>query len=135
MSRVRPNISSRFADKQDMRTEDRELCADLVKIEWMPESGPMRSDWAILEDISASGACLQVEQPILPGTTVFLNFPDNRCQARIQYCKYGRMSYLLGLRFEQGYRWSRRRFKPDHLLQFRMRGVKNHPKATKSAKS
>jgi hypothetical protein len=135
MSKVRANTSHTFADRQDMRTEDRELCADLVKIEWEPESGPLRSDWAILEDISSSGACLQVEQPILPDTIIFLNFPDHRCQARIEYCNYGRMNYLLGVRFEKGYRWSRRRFKPDHLLQFRIRGVKSSPKSTKSAKS
>jgi hypothetical protein len=118
-----------------MRSEERELCADLVKIEWMPESGPMRSEWAILEDISSSGACLQVEEPILPGTILFLNFPDHRCQARIQHCDYGRMNYLLGVHFEKGYRWSRRRFKPEHLLQFRMRGVKSSRTPTKSGKS
>jgi hypothetical protein len=118
-----------------MRSEDRELCADLVKIEWKPDSGPMQDEWAILEDISSSGACLQVEQEIPPGTVIFLNFPDHRCQARIQHCDYDRMNYLLGVHFENGYRWSRRRFKPDHLLQFRMRGVKKSPKPTKSRKS
>jgi hypothetical protein len=118
-----------------MRSDDRELCADLIKIEWQPESGPVRSEWAILDDISSSGACLQIEQPILPDTVLFLNFPGDRCQARVKYCNYGRMNYLLGVRFEQGYRWSRRKFKPEHLLQFRLRRVKDNPKASKPPES
>ncbi len=127
MNGIQPNPSPRFADTLSMRSdraEDRELCADLVKIQWKPECGPARSDWAILEDISPSGACLESEQPIPPDTVVSLEFTGDRCQARIKYCKFDRINYLLGVRFEQGYRWSRRKFKPDHLIQFRLRSVK-----------
>jgi hypothetical protein len=105
------------------RQEDRELCADLVKVEWKPEFGPAQSEWAILEDIAASGACLESEQPISPETLVSLEFPGDRCQARVKYCKFDRTSYLIGVHFEHGYRWSRRKFKPDHLIQFRLRRV------------
>ena len=105
------------------RREDRELCADLVQVQWKPDSGPARSEWAILEDISPSGACLESEQPIPPDTVVSLQFTNEGCQARIKYCKFDRTSYLLGVQFEQGYRWSRRRFKPQHLIQFRLRRV------------
>jgi hypothetical protein len=105
------------------RREERELCADLVKIQWKPESGSERSEWAILEDISSSGACLESEQPISPDTVVSLQFTNESCQARIKYCKFDRTNYLLGVQFEKGYRWSRRRFKPQHLIQFRLRRV------------
>jgi len=105
------------------RREYRELCADLVKIQWKPESGPARSEWAILEDISASGACLESEQPIPEDTIVSLQFKGDQCQARIKYCNLDRTNYLIGVRFEQGYRWSRRKFKPDHLTQFHLRRV------------
>ena len=105
------------------RGEDRELCADLVKVEWNPEFGPSRCEWAILEDISSSGACLESEQPITPGTVVSLEFTGDKCQASIKYCKFDRTSYQLGVQFEQGYRWSRRKFKPEHLIQFRLRRV------------
>ena len=103
--------------------EDRELCADLIKVQWQPESGPVRSEWAILEDISSSGACLGCEQPIPPDTVVFLQFPGDKCQARVRYCNFDRTNYLIGVKFEQGYRWSRRKFKPDHLIQFRLRRI------------
>jgi hypothetical protein len=104
--------------------EERELCADLVKVQWKLESGASHSEWAILEDISPSGACLEIEEPIPPDTIVTLHFTNDRCQARIKYCKSANINYLLGVQFEQGYRWSRRKYKPDHLLQFRLRGVR-----------
>jgi hypothetical protein len=116
------------ADNLDVRAErreDRELCADLVKVQWKPEFGPARSEWAILEDISSSGACLEFEEPIAPNTLLTLHFKTDRCQARIKYCKFEKTNYLLGVQFEQGYRWSRRKFKPEHLIQFRLRQVRN----------
>jgi hypothetical protein len=87
------------------------------------DSGPSHSEWAILEDISASGACLEIEEPIPPDTIVTLQFPNDRCQATVKYCKFAKINYLLGVQFEQGYRWSRRKFKPDHLIQFRLHKV------------
>ena len=115
-----------FADRLFMRSgrhEDRELCAELVEVQWQPESEPARSEWAILEDISASGACLEIERPIPPDTLVSLRFREDGCEARVKYCKFDRINYLLGVQFEGGYRWSRRKFKPEHLIQFRLRRV------------
>jgi hypothetical protein len=106
------------------RREDRELCADLVKIEWSTAFGPSQSEWAILEDISASGACLEIEEPIPPDTIVSLQFPTDSCRARIKYCRFDKVKYLLGVQFEQGYRWSRSKFKPAHLTQFRLQKVR-----------
>jgi hypothetical protein len=122
-----PKPLSFFADRLIMmleRREDRELCADLVQVEWEPESGPRRSEWAILEDISASGACLEIEEPIPPGTAVSLQFKSDRCQAIVKYCKFDKINHLLGVKFERGYRWSRRRYKPEHLIQFRLHKVR-----------
>ena len=110
--------------RADRRDYDRELCADLVRVYWKPDFGPARSEWAILEDISPSGACLEFEEPIAAGTAVSLHFKSERCEARIKYCKQDKTNYLLGVEFEQGYRWSRRRFKPEHLIQFRLRQVR-----------
>jgi hypothetical protein len=108
------------------RREDRELCADLVNVQWNPESGPSRNEWAILEDISPSGACLEIEEYIPPETMVSLQFKTDHCRARIKYCKFDKINYLLGVQFEQGYRWSRRKFKPEHLTQFRLRKVRKN---------
>ena len=115
-----------FADRVIMtldRLEDRELCAELVKVRWKVGSGPAQSEWAVLEDISPSGACLGIEEPIPLDTIVTLQFSKDRCQARIKYCEFAETNYMLGVQFEKGYRWSRRKFKPDHLTQFRLRKV------------
>ena len=105
------------------RRDDRELCADLVRVQWNMTSEQVRTETAILEDISASGACLEMESAIQPGAKVSLDFPTDHCEAMVVYCKFDTVKYLVGVEFEQGYRWSRRRFKPQHLLQFRLRKV------------
>jgi hypothetical protein len=105
------------------RREDRELCADLVHVQWKNAGGLEHGEWAILEDISASGACLEIEEPIQPDTVVSLQFASDKFEARVKYCNPENSKYLLGVHFEQGYRWSRRRFKPQHLIQFRLRKV------------
>ncbi|MBN2321596.1 MAG: PilZ domain-containing protein [Acidobacteria bacterium] len=105
------------------RREDRELCADLVKVQWKTESGKTKCEWGILEDISPSGACLEMEKNIKPDTLISMEFPTDRCQARVIYCRFDKVKYLMGVEFEQGYRWSRRKFKPRHLIQFRLRKV------------
>jgi hypothetical protein len=114
------------------RGEDRELCADLVKVQWKHDTGATRSEWAVLEDISPSGACFEMEQPIPLETIVTLEFTGDRCHASIKYCNYERTNYLIGVQFEQGYRWSRRKFKPEHLIQFRLRKVQKKTASPKS---
>jgi len=106
------------------RREDRELCADLVKVRWEGKNGRAHCEWAILGDISPSGACLEIEEFIPAGTALALQFPNDRCTARVMYCKFDKVNYLVGVEFEHGYRWSRRKFKPDHLIQFRLQKVR-----------
>ena len=105
------------------RREDRELCADLVKVLWKTNSDKAQNDWAILEDISPSGACFEMERPILPNTEIVLEFPTDTCQAKVVYCRFDKVKYFVGVKFKQGYRWSRRKFKPQHLIQFRLHQV------------
>lgn len=122
-----------FADKLFViiykRFENRDLCADLVKVTWTPnlEDPYMEHmDWAILGDISPSGACLEIEEPIPVDTVVCLEFGEERCQAVVRYCKYDMVNYLLGVEFENGYRWSSNRWEPKHLIQFYPPEVSNH---------
>jgi hypothetical protein len=117
------NRTLRFADRivvRPERREDRELCAELIRVEWEEELGLPASEWAILDDISPSGACLEMEEAIPPGTLISIQFTGDNCKARTIYCNPERSNFLIGVQFEQGYRWSRRKFKPEHLLQFRL---------------
>lgn len=111
-----------FADKlivnvKQKRFENRDLCADLVKVVWKPNLMMPCMDWAILGDISPSGACLEIDEPISVDTIVDLEFGGERCQAIVRYCKYDMVNYLLGVEFEEGYRWSSNRWAPKHLIQ------------------
>jgi len=69
-----------------------------------------------LEDISISGACIQVDQPVPLQTILKMSFPKGELQGRVRYCVFREIGYFLGIEFEPGCRWSLRLFRPQHLL-------------------
>lgn len=98
------------------RAEPRMLCADLVDIRWKDKNGRTRRTVANLEDISLSGACVQVDAPIPLQTTIRISYPKGELQGRVCYCIYREIGYFLGIEFKPGFRWSMRQFRPQHLL-------------------
>jgi hypothetical protein len=100
----------------DRRLEPRMLCADLVDIQWRDPSGRRRRGVANLEDISLSGACLQVDRPVALGSTLLISYPKGELSGRVKYCVFREIGYFLGIEFEDGSRWSQRDFRPQHLL-------------------
>lgn len=83
---------------------------------------------AILEDISASGACIQVEGPIPANTIVRIHHPKGQLQGQVKYCVYREIGYFVGLQFVAESRWSRKQFEPQHMLdmpRFLARSLKN----------
>jgi hypothetical protein len=91
---------------------------------WTQEKESFKTEWAILGDISPSGACLEIEEPVPVNAIVELDFGGDRCQAIVQYCKYDKVNYLLGVKFTPEYRWSSNRWEPKHLIQFHQVEVK-----------
>jgi PilZ domain len=100
----------------DRRTEPRMLCADLVDVQWKDKTGRIRKSLAHLEDISLSGACIQVEVPVPIHTVIKIAYPKGGLLGTVRYCVYREIGYFLGIEFEAGSRWSQRQFKPQHLL-------------------
>lgn len=92
------------------------LCADLVDIQWKDKNGRTRRTVANLEDISLSGACVQVDLPIPLQTALRISYPKGELQGRVCYCVYREIGYFLGIEFDPGFRWSLRQFRPQHLL-------------------
>lgn len=92
------------------------MCADLVDIHWRDQNGRLRRGVANLEDISLSGACLQVERPVSLGSTVNITHPNGELAGKVKYCVFREIGYFLGIEFEPGSRWSQREFRPQHLL-------------------
>src|SRR5262249_59104980 len=101
------------ADQVDMlreRSEARMLCADLVDIRWKDKSGRGHKVTALLEDISHSGACVQLDAPIPNNTVVRICHPKGQLQGSVKYCVYRDIGYFVGLQFKPDSKWSRREF-------------------------
>jgi hypothetical protein len=99
------------------RLENRDRCADVIKMAWTPEQEFPRKDLAMLGNISPSGACLEIEEPIPVNAVVELEFGMDQCQAVVKYCKYDKVNYIFGVQFKAGYRWSSNHWEPKHLIQ------------------
>jgi hypothetical protein len=97
------------------------MCAQLVTIVYQGEDGRKNKANAILEDISPGGACIQLEQPIALDTSVSILYPHGRYYGVVRHCELGQTGYFAGVQFSPGYRWSRQRFTPEHLLQLSLR--------------
>jgi len=119
---------------QDRRSEPRLLCADLVEVEWKDKSGRSRRSVANLEDISLSGACLQLDTAIPLHTKVIITYANGTLTGEIRYCVYREIGYFLGVQFDDGVKWSQRSFKPMHLFDPRKLATKPG-KSSRSASS
>jgi hypothetical protein len=100
----------------DRRIEPRLLCSDLVDIEWKDKTGRIRRCIANLEDISLSGACLQLDRPIPLGSPMRISYPRGELIGAVRYCVFREIGFFLGVEFEDGCQWSQRAFRPQHLL-------------------
>lgn len=98
------------------RVETRMLCADLVDIQWKDPNDRKRRGVANLEDISLSGACLQVDKPVPLGANIHITYPSGELSGKVKYCVFRDIGYFLGVEFDEGCRWSQEQFRPQHLL-------------------
>ena len=101
---------------QDKRRETRMLCADMIEVRWRDRAGGEQDTTALLEDICTSGACLQVESPIPLGVEIRWEAPRQEFQGYVRYCVYREIGYFVGVEFDASFQWSKKAFKPQHLL-------------------
>jgi hypothetical protein len=92
------------------------LCADLVDVRWRDKSGKNRRAVANLEDISLSGACVQMDVQLPLQTIVQISYPKGDLSGVVRYCHFREIGFFIGVQFEPGSQWSERSFKPMHLL-------------------
>ena len=64
------------------------LCADLVDIQWRDQNGRLRRGVANLEDISLSGACLQVERPVALGSPLQISYPKGELTGKVNSVQF-----------------------------------------------
>jgi len=101
---------------QDRRSEVRMLCADMVHVRWRDAAGKTLRAMGLLEDISHSGACLQLETPVPVAAKISWDSHKHRFSGHVRYCVYREVGYFVGVELEAGSRWSQKCFKPQHLL-------------------
>ena len=100
---------------QDCRREIRMMCADMIEVNWREDQRARRGT-ALLEDISPSGACLQMETAVPLGTRIHWDSPQQEFAGCVRYCVYREIGYFVGVEFEPGTKWSRKVYRPQHLL-------------------
>src|SRR5258708_4211157 len=103
----------------DRRFEPRMMCADMVTLRWEDDSGKSRDCTAILEDISPSGACLQLDGPLNLGTVLNITYHKGSLQGEVCYCFFREIGYWIGVAFAPKGKWSQRTFRPKHLLNMK----------------
>ena len=101
---------------QERRTESRMLCADMLEIRWTEGAGRKRQAIGLLEDISESGACLQMESPIPVGAEISWESPEQWFAGVVRHCVYREIGYFVGVEFSPGLKWSEQTFQPQHML-------------------
>jgi hypothetical protein len=112
---------------QDRRSEPRLLCADLIDVAWKDKAGRKRRSVGNLEDISLSGACLQMDASIPLQTKVTISNANGDLFGIVKYCVYREIGYFIGVQFNEGIRWSQRRFRPTHLFDPRRMRTQRMP--------
>lgn len=124
MSSSLANLASaieRAADTQrpalfvERRKEPRLWCSDLVHV-WGRHGGRWkRLGVAVLEDISPSGACIQLESPLQRGDAVRLKHDAWLVEGEVRYCNYRDEGYFVGIELTGSHKWSQEQFRPKHL--------------------
>ncbi len=101
---------------EERRSEIRMLCADMVEAHWKDKAGRTRKATALLEDISRYGACLQFERAISIDAPIELVCAGETFHGYVRYCVFREIGYFVGIQFDPASPWTRRHFKPQHLL-------------------
>jgi hypothetical protein len=100
----------------ERRLEARALCADLVTLGWIEASGFAHAAPVVLEDISPRGACLQSESPVRVNSEAFVQHGEWIIRGVVSYCNFREIGFYIGVKFEDGAKWSQEEFSPQHLL-------------------
>lgn len=86
------------------------LCSHLVSLAW---NGRRTS--ANMEKIWGTGAALNAEEAIQPGTALRLECPEFTLETKVVQCIREDDGYFIDVEFKPGYTWTPDVFEPQHL--------------------
>ena len=92
------------------------MCADMVEVCWEDPHGEIGRGTALLEDISTSGVCLQLEIPVPLGARIRWESRGHQFAGKVRYCSYREIGYFAGVELHAGCRWSPKTYRPRHLF-------------------
>jgi hypothetical protein len=92
----------------DRRFDVRVPVADTVLLSWTDQTGQKQDVPADMADISRSGASVRAQHPVKIGTKLSLGYQDQELVGKVRSCVSGPTGYVLGIEFEDGYRWKPR---------------------------
>ena len=88
----------------------------MVEVKWKNQQKGWISVTGLLEDISPSGACLQLDRAAPLGVEIYWQSRAKEFTGKVRYCVFREIGYFVGVEFATGTRWSRKTFRPQHLL-------------------
>ena len=91
------------------------MCSDLVKVR-IEDAAGAREEIANLEEISPSGACVQLETAAAYGADIEMICANCRLRGKVSQCRFTEIGYDVAIEFEQRQAWERTRFEPKHFL-------------------
>lgn len=89
----------------DLRFEVRIRRTDEVAVQWQDQQGQLRKVSGHLKDISLSGACLQIGQPIPWKTPLRITHVAQDVTGKVRYCTSRGATYFIGVRLDAGSEW------------------------------
>jgi hypothetical protein len=98
------------------RSEPRYMCAELVNIQIRHEDQTVEEAIANLEDISPSGACVQLEAAVRVGADIEIVCSKCRFKGKVRNCRFAGHGYDVGVAFDSPQAWDASRYEPAHLL-------------------
>jgi hypothetical protein len=111
----------------DRRTEPRLMCADMVQLHWIDDSGQPEHSEALLEDISHSGACLNMDAPLPLGTAVVIRYHQGKLEGLVCYCDFRDIGYYIGVHFKPHTPWLPQEYRPKYLLDLKKMLTRRSP--------
>src|ERR1039457_950164 len=100
----------------EKRGEPRYMCSELVKILIRYDDQTVREAIANLEDISRSGACVQLDEAVRLGVDIEIACSTCRFKGKVCNCRFAGSLYDVGVAFDDPGAWDASRYQPAHLL-------------------
>jgi hypothetical protein len=100
----------------EKRGEPRYMCSELVNILIRHDDQTVREAVANLEDISRSGACVQLDEAVRLGADIEIVCSTCRFKGKVRNCRFAGSLYDVGVAFDEPGAWDASRYEPAHLL-------------------